>query len=61
MDKYSLTLEEASAYTGLGVWALKNAINHERLKACKPTGNKCNRVLIRKADLEEFVDKGERK
>jgi hypothetical protein len=48
---YSFTLKAASAYTGLSVWALRQAIYSKTL----PVVNQ-KPYIIRRADLEAFVD-----
>ena len=51
-SKYSLTLKEASSYTGLGVRKLRQSVIMGELGASKPK----KVILIRRVDLEKYID-----
>lgn len=60
MQKYTFNLKEASEYSGIGEWALRKCIYKGKLKIYKPTAvGKSTKVLIKRTDLEEFIEKGE--
>lgn len=50
-EKYALTVNEASEYTGIGRNTLRKLINDHKIPVVR-IGNK---ILIRKSVLEEFV------
>jgi excisionase family DNA binding protein len=60
MQKYTFNLKEAAEYTGIGEWTLRKCIYDGKLKVYKPTSSgKSTKVLIKRTDLEEMVEKGE--
>lgn len=50
-DKYTLTVNEASKYTGIGRNTIRNLIHWEKLPAIR-IGNK---IVIRREILERFL------
>jgi hypothetical protein len=48
---YSFDLEQAAAYTGFSMWALRQAILDGELLVVNPKP-----YLIRRVDLEKYVD-----
>ena len=60
MEKYTFNLKEASEYSGIGEWTLRESIYQKKLKVYKPTASgKSTKILIKRTDLEDFIDKGE--
>ena len=53
-DKALLTLDEASAYTGIGVCKLRELTEYEGCDMVFWVGN---RRMIKRKQLEEFIDK----
>ena len=53
-EKTNLTLEEAAAYSGIGVNKLRNLSNDERCKFVLWIGSK---RLIKRRQLDEFTEK----
>lgn len=54
METNYLTLKEVENLTHISVFSLRKKIRAKELKASKT----CNRYLVSKADLEEFIAKG---
>lgn len=53
MEEY-MTLQEVQKITKISVFSLRKKIRDNELKATK----KCNKYLVLKKDLQEFMDKG---
>ncbi len=53
---YSMDLKAAAKHTGYSVWALRQAITSGTLPVVSPKP-----YIIRRVDLEKFVDQGLRK
>ena len=51
--RYSLTIKQASEYTGLGEGKLRELIDSGNLRVSKPG----KQILIYRAELEEFIDR----
>lgn len=56
--KYSMTIEEAASYTGLGSEKIRDAIVCGELDASRPlTAGRGRALLVRRTDLESYVQK----
>ena len=53
-QKTTLTLEEAAAYSGIGICKLKTLTDSEKCKFVLWNGNK---RLIKRKQLDEYIDK----
>ena len=57
-SKYTLTIAEASIYTGLSTDKIRDAIKFGDLEAYKPSaGGKGRAILIRRKDLEGYIER----
>jgi excisionase family DNA binding protein len=56
MEKQFLSREEAASLSGLSISTIDNLIKSNELPACRPTGKKRGRVLIRLSDFNSFLE-----
>lgn len=58
MDKQWFNLKEASLYTGIGIWTLREMIYTGKLTSYKPQGTR--KVILNKKELDSFIQGGSR-